>query len=411
MSNNDTLPNIIDGQTPLLFSTRPFIPTQKALHGIRFDFNDGARVKLGPGQWQVNLIDDDSGNILLTCETDQGCVMSNKKYFINFRIQVFKDGETTPVLDVVQDLRDKTVIIHFPIGTLEELLGWFPYAERFRQKHQCQLECVMAEEIIELLRDQYPQITFSTRESIQTHSPYASYCIGLFFKGNDTHQPVDFRQVGFSRIAAYILGILPHEESPLLKLDAVRSIDEPYVCIAVQSSCQAKYWNNGYGWSQVISELKTLGYRVLCIDKEAHHGYGFVWNHIPNGAEDFTGALPLQQRVDLLRHAAFFVGLSSGLSWLAWSCHIPVVLISGFTNPLSEFYTPWRVFNSYGCHGCWDDMRIDFDHQDFLQCPRHKGTERQYECSRLITGQQVIRIIHQLHHSLSEEHALLILKD
>ena len=175
MSNNDTLPNIIDGQTPLLFSTRPFIPTQKALHGIRFDFNDGARVKLGPGQWQVNLIDDDSGNILLTCETDQGCVMSNKKYFINFRIQVFKDGETTPVLDVVQDLRDKTVIIHFPIGTLEELLGWFPYAERFRQKHQCQLECVMAEEIIELLRDQYPQITFSTRESIQTHSPYASY--------------------------------------------------------------------------------------------------------------------------------------------------------------------------------------------------------------------------------------------
>ena len=183
MSNNDTLPNIIDGQTPLLFSTRPFIPTQKALHGIRFDFNDGARVKLGPGQWQVNLIDDDSGNILLTCETDQGCVMSNKKYFINFRIQVFKDGETTPVLDVVQDLRDKTVIIHFPIGTLEELLGWFPYAERFRQKHQCQLECVMAEEIIELLRDQYPQITFSTRESIQTHSPYASYRIGLFFKG------------------------------------------------------------------------------------------------------------------------------------------------------------------------------------------------------------------------------------
>lgn len=69
----------------------------------------------------------------------------------------------------------------------------------------------------------------------------------------------------------------------------------------------AKYWNNGYGWSQVISELKTLGYRVLCIDKEAHHGYGFVWNHIPNGAEDFTGALPLQQRVDLLRHAAFLL--------------------------------------------------------------------------------------------------------
>lgn len=160
-----------------------------------------------------------------------------------------------------------------------------------------------------------------------------------------------------------------------------------------------------------MAELKTLGYRVLCIDKEAHYGSGFVWNHIPHGAEDFTGALPLQQRVDLLRHADFFVGLSSGLSWLAWGCHIPVVLISGFTDPQSEFYTPWRVFNSHGCHGCWDDVSIDFDQEDFLWCPRHKGTDRQYECSRLITGQQVNRIIRQLHQTLSDERAALSLKD
>jgi len=379
------------------FAAPPEIPTQKAPHGIYYDFNDGARVRLPAGNWRVNLIDDASGNLLFTCQSSEGWVLSNKKYYVDFRIQVFREGETTPLVDAAMDLRGKPVVIHFPVGTLGDLLGWFPYAERFRQRHQCELECVMGTEIIDLLEGQYPNIQLSTREKVKTKAPYASYRIGLFFGGDDTRQPVDFRQVGFIRIAGYILGVSPQETVPLLKLDAPRVIEEPYVCIAVQSSCQAKYWNNGYGWSQVVAELKRLGYRVLCIDKEAHHGMGFVWNHIPHGVEDFTGAQPLQQRVDLLRHAAFFIGLSSGLSWLAWGCRIPVMLISGFTNPQSEFYTPWRIFNSHGCHGCWDDVRIDFDHRDFLWCPRHKGTDRQYECTRLITGQQVIKAIRELH--------------
>ncbi|MDS1578797.1 autotransporter strand-loop-strand O-heptosyltransferase, partial [Escherichia coli] len=152
-------------------------------------------------------------------------------------------------------------------------------------------------------------------------------------------------------------------------LSAERKIQEPYVCIAVQSTAQAKHWNNGPGWAEVVSHLKELGYRVLCIDRNAHSGHGFVWNHIPWGAEDFTGALPLQERVDLLRHASFFIGLSSGLSWLAWATRIPVILISGFTLPNSEFYTPWRVFNSHGCNGCWDNITYNFDHADFLWCP------------------------------------------
>jgi len=47
-------------------------------------------------------------------------------------------------------------------------------------------------------------------------------------------------------------------------------------------------------------------------------GAGLIWNHLPNGAEDETGARPLEERARWLKHAEFFVGLSSGLSWLAW---------------------------------------------------------------------------------------------
>lgn len=383
----------------------PFIlpPEQPAIAGpagIRYDFNDGARVLLPEGSWRVMILDDDSDNILFSCETGAGWVSSAKKYYVRFRIKVWRSAEMQPVLDETLSLTGRNVLISFPSGTLGDLLGWFHYAERFRQLHQCRLECVMAQNLIDLLKAQYPDICFSAPDAASPRLPYATYRIGLFFGGNTTHQPLDFRQTGFHRIAGHILGVDPREEAPRLNLSAPRTISEPYVCIAVQSTCQAKFWNNGHGWAEVVAHLKNQGYRVLCIDREARTGQGFVWNHIPYGAEDYTGNLPLQQRVDLLQHASFFIGLASGLSWLAWASRIPVVLISGFSLPGAEFFTPWRVSSSHGCRGCWDSMHDTFDHQDFFWCPRHKGTDRQFECTRLITGKQVCGVIDRLHAQL-----------
>lgn len=379
------------------FVPAPEWPTMKGPAGILYDFNDGARVLLPEGSWRVELLDDESGNVLFRCESGAGWVTSYKKYFVRFRIRIWRGDESSPLLDEALMLEGRDVLISFPTGTLGDMLGWFHYAERFRQQHGCRLECTMAPNIITLLEVQYPDIRFSAPDAVRQPSPYATYRIGLFFRGNDTHQPLDFRQVGFHRIAGHILGVDPREEAPRLNLSAPRAIEEPYVCIGVQSTCQAKFWNNGYGWNEVVKHLKSLGYRVLCIDRESTTGCGFVWNHIPYGAEDFTGNLPLQARVDLLRHASFFIGLASGLSWLAWASQIPVVLISGFSLPNAEFYTPWRVFSSHGCSGCWDSVNENFDHHDFFWCPRHRGTERQYECTRLITGQQVNSVIDRLH--------------
>ena len=87
----------------------------------------------------------------------------------------------------------------------------------------------------------------------------------------------------------------------------------------MQSTTQAKYWNNPYGWREIIRFLKDAGYRVVCIDRSPVHGQGLVWNHIPHGVEDETGDRPLAERARWLRHADFFVGLSSGLAWLAWA--------------------------------------------------------------------------------------------
>ena len=102
---------------------------------------------------------------------------------------------------------------------------------------------------------------------VQAEQFYATYNIGLFFDDKAcVRQPCDFRLVGLHRTAGYILGVDPTEEPPRLASDDSRPIAEPYVCIAVQSTTQAKYWNNPNGWHEVrLPEEK--GYRVICVDR------------------------------------------------------------------------------------------------------------------------------------------------
>jgi autotransporter strand-loop-strand O-heptosyltransferase len=92
----------------------------------------------------------------------------------------------------------------------------------------------------------------------------------------------------------------------------------------------------------------------------------------------------------------FFVGIGSGLSWLAWSLGIRTVLISGFSTPVSEFEGEdvIRIFNPDKCNGCYN--RYKFNPGDWNWCPDHKGTERQFECTTSISGRHVIaRIVEE----------------
>lgn len=374
-------------------------PTQSGWQGIRFDFNDGCRVSLPEGQWHVLLRDLDTGNILYETDIGAGFINSSKRYYLRCRIEVWPGKQAgEPAFRHDYCARGLDVLVQFPVGTLGDTLGWFPYAVKFQEQHGCRLSCAMAERLIPLFQDAYPQIRFLTHEQVVPEQYYATYNIGLFFTDEAcVHQPCDFRLVGLHRTAGYILGVDPTEVAPRVTVqDDRRPIAEPYVCIAVQSSTHSKHWTNPTGWHEIIGFLKDTGYRVVCIDQKRVYGTGLVWNHIPHGAEDQTGDRPLVERVRWLKHADFFIGLSSGLSWLAWAVGVPVVLISGFTHPTNEFHTPYRVINYHACNSCWNDVRVRFDHKDFLWCPRHANTPRQLECTRLITAEAIKDVIRRI---------------
>lgn len=294
------------------------------------------------------------------------------------------------------DPKDKEVFVQFPVCTIGDSIGWFSYMERFQEKTQCKLICVMNPHIYCLFEKQYPNIKFIEAKDTRNYKPYAAYNMGLFFKANTTQQPYDFRYIGNGRTVSKILDVDDTDIAPRVDLSAPRKIKEPYVVIATNGSAYCKMWTHPIGWQTVIEHLKKIGYRVICIDRDKTVGSGVVINHIPWGVEDDTGNKPLQERLNLLKDCDFFICVSSGLSWLAWCAKCPVVMISGFTNPFNEYYTPYRVINPFACHGCWNDQTCDFDHYDYMWCPKYKNTPRAYECSKMITPEHVLNVISRI---------------
>ena len=380
------------------------VPTQAGPEGLRFDFNEGCRLALPQREgksWRARLRDLDSGNVLFETQTEGGLVRSSKRWFVRFGLEVWSldapGAEPRLVLDHQFDCTEREVAILFPVGTLGDAIAWLSYAAKFPAAHpKARVTCVMSPLIFPLFAGAYPEIRFQSVQEFElgggAQSAYATYYLGLFFNDAAAEwQPVDFRHVGLHRTAAHILGLDPQEAPPRLALpDDSRPIPEKYVAIAVQATSAAKMWNNPNGWREVVAWLKAKGYRVICIDQKPAHGQGLYWNQIPHGCEDMTGDRPLAERARWLKHADLFIGLASGLSWLAWAAGTKVAMVSGFSLPDTEFSTPYRVINWHTCNGCWNDVRHTFDHKDFLWCPRHAGTSRQFECTRLITPAHVI---------------------
>ena len=382
-----------NGQSPAVVS---FLPPELPMQtdDYTLDFNDGARVRVPAGNYHVRFTDMDTMNVLFEADFSDAVASSTKKYYVRFRVELWKDGQLILTHDL--DLKGRNVHIVFPIGTLGDIIAWFPYAEEFRLKHGCKMYCTMQDALADLFRLSYPDIIY-LHEGEEVPDCYATYYMGLYPMSDEKkHNPIDHRVAGLQKVIPPLLGLDYRELRPELKHCPERPIAEPYVCIATKTTAYAKFWNNPTGWAEVIAYLKEKGYRVLCIDKDRNIEVGGLSITMPEGAEDFTGNLPLQERVDLLAHADFFIGLSSGLSWLAWAAGTPVILISGFSLPFTEFYTPYRVINYHTCTGCWNNPEKSLDLKNFFSCPEHAGTDRAFECSRLITAGHVCREIDRL---------------
>ena len=377
----------------------PALPWMDAVDGIKFDFNDGLRVKIpknAPRKYRVVFCDMDSGLVVYSADVEaDSYIASVKKYFINWKLMIFEQGKfDKPIFEHEMDCENQPVLIPIPDGALGDTIAWFSYLERFQKMTKCNVHVVMSPWIREIFEAQYPQYTWTTKEEAEKMKPYATFRIGLYFAENaQDYQPIDFRKVGLHHAVGYMLGLEKQlgDCPPQVDLSAQRQINEKYVVIACKASSACKFWNNPSGWRELVSHLKSKGYRVLCIDKDHEISVGTTCYSMPYGAEDFTGACPLQERINLIKDADLFIGCSSGLAWLAWCCLPPerIVMINTFTEAWNEFQCR-HITNIHVCHGCWNDTRYKFEHGNFLYCPRYENDLDKFACGRYIGTDMVI---------------------
>jgi len=307
----------------------------------------------------------------------------NIKYYREYKVDIKYKNKLLISHDF--NLKNRNVLIQFDSSSIGDTLAWIPYVEEFRQKHNCNVYCTTFWN--NWFVTQYPDIKFlNPGGGDGIENLYARYYIGWYAPLNLNKNSNDYKKQPLQKTASDILGLEYKEIRPKVEApEGVRPIKEKYVCIAQFSTAGTKHWHypckdSNKGWQIIVDWLNAQGYKVMVISKQ-----GTNLKNIINKTGDF----PIEHRINEIRHSEFFIGIGSGLSWLAWALGKKVVMISGFSNPICEFQTNnINVHNFNVCNGCFN--RHEFDRGDWNWCPEHKNTDRHFECSINITPQMVI---------------------
>ncbi len=337
--------------------------------------------------YTVEFIDNKSGKIYYSTTIKNNMwTKCSVEYFVEWKIKIYENGKLWH--EYLYDAKDKRVYIAIDSKALGDSLAWFAYVDEFRKKHQCKV--ITSTFMNHMFIEQYPEISF-VEPGTNVEELYAMYKIGLFYNENSTinfyKNPIDPKSQTMQKMCSDILGLDFVEVKPKIKKR------NPYidptlkqVCIGVFGTAQSKFWNNPTGWQSVVDWLNNKGYTVKLLSKE---GDDYMGNKLPKGVVHHPNG-PLELVMDEMLKSKAFIGIGSGLSWLSWSLNVPTVLISGFSYDWAEMEDCVRITAPKGkCEGCFNRIRLD--PSDWNWCPDHKGTERQFECTKSITSEMVIK--------------------
>ena len=178
-----------------------------------------------------------------------------------------------------------------------------------------------------------------------------------------------------------------------------RPLKNKYVTFGIHSTLQMKYWNHPDGkvvrgespyWNDLCRMLRKSNLTPVCLELHELFGESPHYNALPNKSVKKIG-MSLEEVINYIEHSEFYIGLSSGMAWVAHALGKPVAMIANFTEDWNEFdlneedYI--RITNKNVCHGCWHTKNINLG--DWDNCPEHQDTDRQFECHTSITPKQV----------------------
>jgi autotransporter strand-loop-strand O-heptosyltransferase len=308
---------------------------------------------------------DEKGSIVYENTIKSNCwVRLNRQYYTRYTTKVWQDGEL--IYSNTLNLEGKEVLITIDSKALGDTMAFIPYCEAFQEKHKCK---VTVSTFWNKILD-YPNLKFI--EPGQAVGCTAMYHLGYFY--DPDKEPVPANKVPLQQSASNILGLDYVELVPKVKVNRERLDLGRYVTIATNSTAQCKFWTRAE-WQILINYLHSKGYRVINVSRETNPFENC--EPISNTSIEYT--------MQVIAGAEFMVGLSSGLSWLAFAIGTHVVLISNFTAVDYEFKTKCtRIVNPKVCHDCWSEHKLDAANWNW--CPRGQN----FICHTSITAQMVI---------------------
>lgn len=289
----------------------------------------------------------------------------------------------------------KTVCIHLLSNSMGDTIASTPYVSEYQKKHNVNVIFNINDPYIFLLNECYENIQFVGRNEVIEYDEK----IDIDYVFNKSIQGGYAEQLGFEN---------PPYIRPVVSIPKLlRPIKNKYVALGVHSTCQIKYWNHPNGlisqgdstnWNELSAILRKRGYTPVTVEKDELYGLSPFYNGVPSKSNKQIGK-SLLDAVNIINHSEFYIGLSSGMSWVAHALGKKVVMISNFTEDWNEFDLSLddyiRITNKSVCHGCWNKVNVEhtFNKNDWYWCPLHKDTERQFECHKSITVNDVMEQI------------------
>ena len=356
---------------------------------VRQHFIKGPFIEIkGPvdEEYKVQFIDNRSGRIAYeTIIKNNHWTRCSYEYFVDWKIRILRNDMV--FYEENYNAKGKRVYIAMDSKALGDTLAWISQIDEFRKVHDCDLICSTFHN--EMFIEEYPEIQFVKPGEI-VENLYAMYTIGLYYNEDSSvnylKNPNNFLDQPLQKMASDILGLKYKEVKPKIRKNKVKKSSKKQVCIAIHGTAQSKYWNNTKGWQQVVDWLNERGYVVKLLSRE---GDGYMGNSHPKGIIQHPEG-PISNVIHEMQTSEAFIGIGSGLSWLSWATGTKTVLISGFSYDWAEMEDCVRITPPKDkCIGCFNRMRLDAG--DWNWCPDHKETERQFECTKSITGEMVIK--------------------
>lgn len=267
-------------------------------------------------------------------------------------------------------------------GALGDTIGFMPYAQKWAEKKGIHVDVAVGKP------EMFDNSFYQNINIISTDGLNDSTYNRKFFFEYLFDRPL---QKGYSDQFG-----LEFEETParLSKSGMNRPMKERYIVLGVQTTAQCKYWNYPGGWEKLCSMIKSMGITPVAVDLHEVFGIEGHWNSLPSNSVKKVG-MNFKEVMRWIEHSELFVGVSSGLSWVAYGLGKKVVMITGTTEDGNEFsINNTVVANRSVCNGCFNKPHLHkFNSGNWLWCPINGDTDKQFECTKTITPETVMKSI------------------